>query len=83
MSAISSYFSSANVYQAADRNSFAQTSEAIGGTKQASAETDEEASHEGQPPDRDPGESLEMAEAESAAPAPAAGHQRYLLNVTA
>jgi len=83
MSAISSFFSPANVYQAADRNSFAQSSEAIGGTKHAFAETDEEASHEGQRHDPDPGDGPAVDEAQKAAPASQPGTPRYILNVTA
>jgi hypothetical protein len=81
MSAISSYFSPANVYQAVDRNSFAQSSEAVGGTQQAFAETDEEASHNGQ--QQDESEEARLAEAvQTATPAAPSGNH-YILNVTA
>jgi hypothetical protein len=83
MSAISSYFSPANVYQAVDRNSFAQSSEAIGGTKQAFAETNEEASHGSDRHDPEPGETPAVIEAQKTAPASRTNSHRYILNVTA
>jgi hypothetical protein len=81
MSAISSYFSSATAYQALDRNSFAHSSEAIGGTKQAFAESDEEGSHRGSQPDDDFDKTRLATESE--APAAATTNQQHGLNVTA
>jgi hypothetical protein len=83
MSAISSYFSPANVYQAVDRNSFAQSSEAVGGTKQAFAETDEETSHGSDRHNPEPGETLAVIETQKTALVSRTSSHRYILNVTA
>lgn len=83
MSAISSFTSPSNLYQHVDRNSLAQSAEAVAGTKQAFAETDEEASHGGHRHGHNPGESVEMAETQNTATDSPYGNHQHILNVTA
>jgi hypothetical protein len=83
MSAISSYFASANVYQPVDRNSFAQSSEAVGGAKQAFAETGDETAPEDHRQNQDSSENPETPGAQEAAPASCSVTDGHILNVTA
>ena len=81
MSAILSSFSVA-LYQAADRNALAQSAEAVAGTKQAFAETDQGADHGGRH-GQDSGETSPTTQAEDTTTTPVTDNQRYVLNVTA
>ena len=82
MSAISS-FSAANVYSAVDRNSLAQSTEAVAGTKQAFAETDQEAPHEGRDEGQDAKSGFPTTNSPDAKTPVLTNNHRYVLNVTA
>ncbi len=85
MSAISSFSSMMNVYQPLDRNSFAQSAEAVAGTQQAFADADGEMPHEDrhrqEPQD---GETTPLpVEPDETTISPPVNNLRYVLNVTA
>jgi hypothetical protein len=86
MSAISSFSSAMNVYQTLDRNSFAQSAEAVAGTQQPFPDADGEMPHEDRR-HREEYEDDEMAslpvEPNEISDFPATNNSRYVLNVTA
>lgn len=81
MSMILSSFSTA-AYQAADRNTLAQSAEAVAGTKQAFAETDEE-SRQGRRHCQDSGGTFPALPDEDATTTSMTDNHRHVLNVTA
>lgn len=82
MSMILSSFSAA-LYQAADRNTLAQSAEAVAGTKQAFAETDQGADHGGRRHGQDSSETSPTAQAEDTTTTSVTDNHRHVLNVTA
>ena len=83
MSAISSFSPAANLYQAADRNSLAQSTDAVAGTEQAFAENDQETPHEGYRQDGDSEAAVPEMAARGTTETFATRNHRYVLNVTA